>query len=415
MRVFFSWQSDTPNNIGRTFVRRALDEAARAVSEELALEEAERVAVDQDTQGRLGSPLIAETILEKIREADVVVSDVTLVGTTDFEEEKRLINANVAYELGYAHSEHGDRAMLKIMNAHYGPADDLPFDLRHRRWPVAYELAPTATPEERGEARRELVGELTPILRAYAQEAGSERREIGRPGAAMAYWESEEILARKQAIRDEPAYEFRVPTETPYIAVHVQPTVQLDQLPIGEFNAIEIFNLGTALDRSNGMDTDRNRYGRIVYTHEGADLYAWTQITRDRTIWGVNLEFMRIDRERSNYYLPMPALETALMNGLRRYIRFAFDSLGYPTSAMVTLGLCNPDEHYILSPNRIIGHDMDGPIYENVIVRGTMNQESFDTEANNLIVNFTEGVYEAAMLVRPELPDLRSRIEAQDD
>jgi len=30
--------------------------------------------------------------------------------------------------------------LLKVMNTHYGPPDELPFDLRHRRWPVKYRI-----------------------------------------------------------------------------------------------------------------------------------------------------------------------------------------------------------------------------------------------------------------------------------
>lgn len=97
------------------------------------LDEADRPSVDQDTQGVLGSPAIAETIFEKIRTSDLVVVDVTLVGETP--RGKRLINSNVAYELGYAHSCHGDQVLIAVMNTYYGTPGDLPFDMKHRRWP----------------------------------------------------------------------------------------------------------------------------------------------------------------------------------------------------------------------------------------------------------------------------------------
>jgi hypothetical protein len=96
MRLFYSWQSDTPRDVGKDFIRDALDRAVASIE----IEEAERPVVDQDTEGVRGSPVIAEAIFQKIRTADIVVVDVTLVGKTD--REKRLINSNAAIEMGYA-------------------------------------------------------------------------------------------------------------------------------------------------------------------------------------------------------------------------------------------------------------------------------------------------------------------------
>lgn len=56
------------------------------------------IELDQDTKGVLGSPPIADVILNKIKAADVVVSDVTLVASG--RGDKRHINSNVAIELG---------------------------------------------------------------------------------------------------------------------------------------------------------------------------------------------------------------------------------------------------------------------------------------------------------------------------
>jgi hypothetical protein len=78
MKVFYSWQSDTPRNVGKDFVREALDQAVTG----LEIDDAERPVVDQDTQGVRGSPVIAETIFDKIRGANIVVVDLTLVGNT---------------------------------------------------------------------------------------------------------------------------------------------------------------------------------------------------------------------------------------------------------------------------------------------------------------------------------------------
>lgn len=165
LKVFYSWQSDTEPKVNRALIRQALEAAIAG----LDLEEAERAEIDQDTKGVLGSPVIADTIFKKIEAAAVVVADVTLTGSTP--DGKRLCNSNVAIELGYALGIHGDEVLLKVMNVHYGPPQDLPFDLAHRRWPVQYDLAPDTEHSDRRKVQDSLAQELRQILRQYLQAA----------------------------------------------------------------------------------------------------------------------------------------------------------------------------------------------------------------------------------------------------
>ena len=73
MKVFWSWQADTPGNIGRFFVRDTLAEAIKALkADEEIIEPSEREARDA----------MQATIFEKIEQAAVFVADVTLVGET---------------------------------------------------------------------------------------------------------------------------------------------------------------------------------------------------------------------------------------------------------------------------------------------------------------------------------------------
>lgn len=145
MKVFWAWQSDTPRKIGRFFVRDVLNAAIKQLRDDLeVVEPTERevrdaLDLDHDRKGVPGSPDLARTILEKIEAAAVFVADVTPVGVVsrgdkDRDDErppKKLINSNVAIELGYALSIHGDRFLLMVMNSHYGTRADLPFDVAH--------------------------------------------------------------------------------------------------------------------------------------------------------------------------------------------------------------------------------------------------------------------------------------------
>jgi hypothetical protein len=84
--------------------------------------------------------------LEKIRACAAFVADVTLVGSIEpgdgSGERKRTPNPNVLIELGYAVGTLGWERTILVMNTLYGPPEDLPFDLRHRRWPLRFSAKP---------------------------------------------------------------------------------------------------------------------------------------------------------------------------------------------------------------------------------------------------------------------------------
>ncbi len=82
----------------------------------------EALHLDQDIQGVTGSPDLARTIFNKVEAAEVVVADVTIVGATGAQ--KKLINSNVAIELGYALHARTDQNVLLVLNQHYGMHED---------------------------------------------------------------------------------------------------------------------------------------------------------------------------------------------------------------------------------------------------------------------------------------------------
>lgn len=148
MKIFWSWQSDTPGKIGRHFVRDALKAAIEQLKQAPDIEDAEREAMhlDHDVQNVPGSPDLARTIFNKIDQSAVFIADVTAVGrVSDGNEAKKLINSNVGIELGYALKSLGDTRVLFAFNKHYGDYSDLPFDLRHKGKAVTFELAPDAS------------------------------------------------------------------------------------------------------------------------------------------------------------------------------------------------------------------------------------------------------------------------------
>jgi hypothetical protein len=180
MKVFWSWQSDTPGKVGRHFVRDALTAAIEQLREAPDVEEpTERetrsaMHIDQDRKGISGSPDLARVILEKIEQSAVFVADVTPVGTVTTQSEQepptKVINPNVAIELGYALHALTDRALLMIMNEHYGTRADLPFDLQSKAGPIMFTLAPDADRQTILAASRQLTARLVDALKPFIAE-----------------------------------------------------------------------------------------------------------------------------------------------------------------------------------------------------------------------------------------------------
>ncbi len=142
--VFYSWQSDLPRKLTRDIVHGAASRAMERLNFDASVEDAPRL--DHDTQGVAGAPEIAGTILRKIEQCGVFLADLTFVATTTPADvnkvAKRIPNPNVLLELGYAAAKIGWERIVLVMNSAYGDPDELIFDLRHRRFPLTFNLGP---------------------------------------------------------------------------------------------------------------------------------------------------------------------------------------------------------------------------------------------------------------------------------
>lgn len=148
LKIFYSWQSWTPGARNRAFIEDALDQVLEQVNEVYG----KPLIIDRNTKNLPGAPAIADAILEKIEQCAVFLADVTLVIR---DEEHASPNPNVMLELGYAVKCLGWDRIILVMNKAFGSPEQLPFDLRHRRWPLSYELV---SGQEKGHERAQLAG-----------------------------------------------------------------------------------------------------------------------------------------------------------------------------------------------------------------------------------------------------------------
>ncbi len=154
--VFYSWQSDDKKT--KNFVEKHLKNVIKSLKDNPKIES--RPILDDSTKGKLGAVDIPATISEKIDNCDVFIADMTFIGEYT---NRKLVNQNVMYELGYTIGKHGDGRVIMLFNADSGEIKDLPFDISHRRvLPFSIEKDP------KGET---LESTLANILPAYLENS----------------------------------------------------------------------------------------------------------------------------------------------------------------------------------------------------------------------------------------------------
>lgn len=178
LTVFYAWQSDLPSKLNRYLIRDAARSALGHLATAFAFEEAPRL--DSDTQNRSGTPQIAGTIFDKIDQCGVFLADLTFVGRSEAQDEQQarcLPNPNVLLELGYAAARIGWERIICVMNKSNGNPEDLPFDLRHRRWPICYDL-PIPNKDQIKSERERLSTKLEFAIRSTLQAEHSRVQDV---------------------------------------------------------------------------------------------------------------------------------------------------------------------------------------------------------------------------------------------
>ena len=367
MKIFWSWQSDTPGKIGRHFVRDALNLAietlkqAPEVEEPTAAEAREGIHLDHDRQGVTGSPDLARTIFDKIDQSSVFVADVTLVGTA-LDGVKKLINSNVAIEYGHAHHALGDESILMVQNTRYGDRDALPFDLKHKAGPIQYRLAPDAKKAEIDAEKKKLVLQLVAALRPFIERAAARAaepfQEVASVGSPATFFEPAEVLGRiGHGTVDEVEYRF---AELQVFYLRVMPATA--HPPLKHTKLMEIASQ-TRPDVPSPTrfagHLDRNRFGVIALEPSGTSTTprALTQIFMSGEIWGLSTHFFRTYNEHPA--IPVVVLENVYRRILSNYCELLSAGIGIAPPYTVVLGAVGLQDAVVGFNNSV-----DGPIHQ---------------------------------------------------
>lgn len=137
VHLFYSWQSDRASKLCRDFIWNALGQAATLVQAQTGVE----LRLDRDTVGVAGTPPVTDTILAKIHACDIFLGDMSFVGQAEGDMGKLLPNPNVMAEYGFARATKDHAQLQLVMNTAFGSPTELPFDMRHMRFPTTYSCA----------------------------------------------------------------------------------------------------------------------------------------------------------------------------------------------------------------------------------------------------------------------------------
>lgn len=323
--VFYSWQSDSPSNTNRSLIRDALDQAIKNLDQATDLEDAPRpnLELDHDTKGVPGTPELVNTILEKIENCLVFVPDLTFVGVTS-DGKKKVPNSNVLIELGYAAKAIGFEKFIMVMNEYYGTPDEhMPFDLRHRRFPITYNLGPNEDPKARKKVKAQLAAQFERDIRLILHEeppvVKAEFDAISPVFKSSSYLEDGEVLAEIS----EPDINQSVEAcwhNGPQTFVRLLPTHNTARRyphDIKRFfgQAPNVSALGPM--RSGYIEA--NRYGAVIFNVPKSGLVrTFTQLFTSGEIWGI--ESLPEDVLNTKA-LPVPYICQQVIMSLDKYVQ----------------------------------------------------------------------------------------------
>ena len=423
MKVFWSWQFDTPGETGRHFVRDVLSDAIAVLKEPADIEEPsereEALRQDHDRKGVEGSPGLALAIFKKIDRAAVFIADVTLVGERPTSADsatgarpKKFINSNVALEYGYALRALTDARILMIQNVHYGDRDELPFGLEHEAGPIRFRLPPDATKAaidaEHVRLRAVLVDALRPhIGAAVSAEAAVPFEEFPSTTNIAFYWDPAEALASRESgvLRafgrrdEEDAIEYRF-NETPAFYLRLIPTVPLPE-PLEATTLQDIVGrrrVDVLTRTAFGSVPARNRFGSIAYEPYGASTTptAFTQLFRNGEIWGVTREL--VGRTHNEPSVPMTNVRDIYGRVLESFISVAAEEVGLAPPFHIEMGAVGLKGLRVSLPQSLRRwlHELSEPIFEDQLqFRKILNDTSVSTQ-EALVHDFIKRLYDLA-------------------
>ncbi|HLG13179.1 MAG TPA: hypothetical protein VJH03_01480 [Blastocatellia bacterium] len=431
--IFYSWQSDLPNNTNRNFIERALEQAIRQVAENLEIVDAEReseLVLDKDTKGVPGIPPIADVIFDKISKAAVFVPDLTFVCTST--NGRSVPNPNVLIEYGWALKALTHSRIVPVMNCAYGEptVETLPFDMRHLRHPITYRMTEEVGGDQRASIKAALAKKLADAIRLVLESAPV----TNEPPDEFMFEETQSTTVPSTFLNPGEALgviesfeqEVRIP-DNEHLFLRLIPTRPTQPISTGKA-ALDLIRSGQlqpmCAARLDSRADGRNPYGAFTCLCRDRILYA-TQLFKNCELWGIDAA--TIDKESqmrevnisfgyspaiSFGYFPAKLLEETFARTLADYLRFAETILNLPLPLRFIAGATQV-QGYRITTLRGLGlpnsKQFAGAVVQpDIVYEGTI--DSYGTEVAQTLRPFFERVWEECGLERPNTDNPRETL-----
>lgn len=382
MKIFWSWQSDNPSKYSRYFIKECLEKAIEELSVEAEFSDRE-VILDHDTKDVPGSPAITSTIFEKIKNAEVFIADVTPVAETLGG--KKVMNPNVAIEMGFAISELGNSKIVSIMNSVFGGREDLPFDLKYKRGPIFYKLGPN---DVKANVKKELVKELKIAIRSYSNGVKDPSLTVKSPTVEPIFFDSQKPILRLEG----DSYEVEMNDSYIYSTISPNKQIELNKKEIAELlhrdGQFQIPLIYSSPDNTPIV----NQYGAIIprFSNTDGDSYVtdFIQMFKDGKIISISNSFLHY----SNNKVPLSILYRQLRKNITGSLKVISNASKIPCLVTIEIGLINKDECTVVKQdpkgNKRYFDSEVGPLEEEKYSSSMEIRSDDFTKIDSLLENF---------------------------
>lgn len=182
--IFYSWQAKTLPKNNQHYIKNCIEKAIKKIkSQNKYIELFDVDLILQEGIGKMpGSPQVATTIINRIQNCDIFITDLSITDPLTNDEIKNSIKRdvhradNVLFEYGIAYDSISELRIIGVLNAEYGSpknnSDHILFDIRHLRYPIEYKYK---------EKEDDFIGELAKAIALCAKEAIKQRKNKFKP------------------------------------------------------------------------------------------------------------------------------------------------------------------------------------------------------------------------------------------
>lgn len=198
--IFYSWQTTTDTKYNKNFIHKCIEKAIKKISGKPEFQNVKFKLIDA-IRGEPGSPPVAGKIIdERIPNSDIFIADLSVINKIPtpvslilklFKVKiKPTQNNNVINEHGVASNAIGNEKIIGVLNKAYGSPhdnpDNIPFDLRHLRFPIEYTY--TVKTKDKEYIQNQLVNDLSVALSDTAIFALQHQKDKYLPLQVWATW-----------------------------------------------------------------------------------------------------------------------------------------------------------------------------------------------------------------------------------